>query len=170
MRVVVFTLCTHQSHWITCRENSNFWLFISKIPRPFWSGREARHFEKPNFLYDFSIPSFQFWAGIATSTQLLAGLALKPKTTSHPKTLDTGGKLGLHFSKALCRSQGLCVPSYQSQVELFGTPGKKCAHPALSGRSDLATPTNMWCTRSMPCHSPRTRCCGWYRHTLYLYE
>jgi len=35
---------------------------------------------------------FQFWAGIATLEQLLAVFTLKPKITSHPKTLDTGGK------------------------------------------------------------------------------
>lgn len=121
MRVVVYTLYTHQSHWITCRENPNFWVFISKIPRPFWSGKEARHFKKTNFLYDFSMPWFQFWAGVSTLTQLLAGLALEPKITSHLQTLDTGGKLWLYFSKALCRSQGFRVPSCWPQVELFGT-------------------------------------------------
>lgn len=166
MRAVVYIRYTHQSHWITCRENANFWLFILKIPRPFWSGKEARYFfENTDFFYDFSMLPFQFWAVIATSMQLLADLALEPKPTSHPKTL--GGKLWFHFSKALCRSQGLCVPSYQ--VEPFGSLEKECAHPALPERSDLATPTNIWCTRSMLCHSPWTQCHGWHRHTLYLY-
>lgn len=47
---------------------------------------------------------------IATSVQLLAGLALEPKITSHPKTLDMGGKLWPRLAKLCTALRGSLSP------------------------------------------------------------
>lgn len=38
----------------------------------FWLGKAARHFEKTNVFYYFSMLGFPLWAVIVTLTQLLA--------------------------------------------------------------------------------------------------
>lgn len=91
---------------------------------------------------------FQVWAGIATSRQLLAGLALKPKPPPHPKTLDAGGK------PLTPLQQGSVCPHISLELNSL-RPYRGSVHPALSERSALAVPTNAWCCATAHGHGDK---------------
>lgn len=91
---------------------------------------------------------FQVWAGIATSRQLLAGLALKPKPPPHPKTLDAGGK------PLTPLQQGSVCPHISLELNSL-RPYRGSVHPALSERSALAVPTNTWCCATAHGHGDK---------------